>query len=272
MQVTVSGIPINYLDVGEGRPLVVLHGRPTDHRAGAYHLEPLFDDRPGWRRLYPDLPGMGRTPGADWMQSQDDVLQVVLDFVDRVIPDQRFALTGMSYGGYLALGVVHHRPQQLEGVMLWATTTQLGGPRTVPERDVVVEDPVAIAAVAEGEETWLEVAAVQTVETLEAFRASIKPGIGLADLAFLRRLGQNDSFSFDVASLPPVGIPALILAARQDHLVGHADILGLLDTFPRATLAILDRAGHGLAEDQKPLFRMLVVEWLDRLGEALCGA
>ncbi len=268
MQVTVKGIPVNYLDAGEGRPLVVLHGRPADHRAGAYHLEPLFVDRPGWRRLYPDLPGMGKTPGADWIQNQDDVLQLILDFVDRVIPDQPFALTGMSYGGYLALGLVHHRPQQLEGVMLWATTTQLAGPRNLPSRQVVVEDPAAIAAVAEGEEMWLELAAVQTSETLEAFRAAIKPGIGIADFAFLSRLGQNDSFSFDVDQLAPLEAPVLILAARQDHIVGYADILGLLDTFPRATLAILDRAGHGLAGDQKPLFRLLVNEWLDRLEEA----
>jgi hypothetical protein len=41
----------------------------------------------------------------------------------------------------------------------------------------------------------------------------------------------------------------------------------LLDNYPRASFAVLDRAGHALAVEQKPLFRALVNEWLDRVEE-----
>lgn len=77
--VTVRDIPVHYLDEGgEGRPVLMLHGVPADHRLMHHHLESIFEGRSGWRRLYVDLPGMGQTPGADWIRSQDDMLEVVL--------------------------------------------------------------------------------------------------------------------------------------------------------------------------------------------------
>ncbi len=39
--------------------------------------------------------------------------------------------------------------------------------------------------------------------------------------------------------------------------------------FPRATFAVLDRAGHGLTMEQTGLFRALVAEWLDRVEEGI---
>ena len=45
----------------------------------------------------------------------------------------------------------------------------------------------------------------------------------------------------------------------------------LLKYYPRATLAVLDRAGHALHMEQSKLFNMLVEEWLDRVREAQQG-
>ena len=41
----------------------------------------------------------------------------------------------------------------------------------------------------------------------------------------------------------------------------------LLDECPRGTLAVLDRAGHGVSIEQQTLFRALASEWLDRVEE-----
>jgi hypothetical protein len=55
-------------------------------------------------------------------------------------------------------------------------------------------------------------------------------------------------------------------------LCGYTETWDLLENFPRATFAVLDRAGHGLALEQKGLFRALVGEWLDRVDEYATGA
>jgi pimeloyl-ACP methyl ester carboxylesterase len=75
----------------------------------AVHYEAYGEGRPGWRRIYPDLPGMGQTPGPEWLTTEDQVLEVLLAFIDTVIPDQRFVMAGLSYGGLLTRGVVHRR-------------------------------------------------------------------------------------------------------------------------------------------------------------------
>ena len=83
---------------------------------------------------------------------------------------------------------------------------------------------------------------------------------------FLDRLDAGPELSIDVRHLPePFGGPTLILAGRQDASVGYLDAIDLLESYPRATLAILDRAGHGLRAEQPALFRALTNEWLDRV-------
>ena len=79
---------------------------------------------------------------------------------------------------------------------------------------------------------------------------------------------DNFSFSFDADTIPaPFPAPALFLAGRHDNWCGYHDTYKLLDNYPRASFTILDRAGHALAVEQRPLFRALVNEWLDRVEE-----
>ena len=53
---------MHYAEYGSGTPVLALHGAGFGHREIAGALEPIFSTVPGFRRLYPDLPGMGRTP------------------------------------------------------------------------------------------------------------------------------------------------------------------------------------------------------------------
>ncbi len=100
MECRVRDLTIHYEEIGSGRPLLALHGWPLDHRHMVHDLEPLFVGRTGWRRIYPDLPGMGRTQAADWITHQDHMLEVLLDFMDAIAPGERYVVAGGSYGGY----------------------------------------------------------------------------------------------------------------------------------------------------------------------------
>ena len=88
-----------------------------------------------------------------------------------------------------------------------------------------------------------------------------------------RRKGEGLSmeeytFSFDMDN-PPVSFdkPALFLLGRQDLHVGYLDAIHILKAYPRATLSVLDRAGHALGVEQEHLFHVLINEWLDRVEE-----
>ena len=60
--------------------------------------------------------------------------------------------------------------------------------------------------------------------------------------------------------------PALILVARQDGDVGWRDAVAKFGSWPRATVAVIDAAGHEFPlPHQMPLLSALVDDWLDRL-------
>jgi hypothetical protein len=50
-------------------------------------------------------------------------------------------------------------------------------------------------------------------------------------------------------------------------VVGYRDAWGILEHYPRATFAVLDRTGHLLAVEHEALFRALAGDWLDRVEE-----
>lgn len=50
---------IYYEDIGEGKPILMIHGFSPDSRLMTGCMEPLFTNRTGYRRIYIDLPGMG---------------------------------------------------------------------------------------------------------------------------------------------------------------------------------------------------------------------
>lgn len=43
---------IYYEDIGEGTPILMIHGFTPDHRLMSGCMEPVFRKRDGWRRIY----------------------------------------------------------------------------------------------------------------------------------------------------------------------------------------------------------------------------
>jgi pimeloyl-ACP methyl ester carboxylesterase len=270
MECTLENITLYYETYGEGRPIIMLHGWPLDHRYMVSNMEPLFEHREGWKRIYPDLPGMGNTPGMNWITHQDQMLDITLAFIDKVVPAQRFVVAGQSYGGYLARGVVHRRADMMDGLLL--TVPVIRAPmneRTLPPRVNLVEDPALISELEPDEKVgFLNIAVVQSQELLEAMRTNIFPAVAASDQEFLSRLSGKYAFSFDVDALDePFAGPALFLMGRQDAICGYRDAWEIVENYPRGTFAVLDRAGHGLEVEQRDLCQALVSEWLDRVEE-----
>jgi pimeloyl-ACP methyl ester carboxylesterase len=271
MKCRVGSSEVYYEMYGEGRPIINLHGFTLDHRSMTGCMEPIFASRDGWKRIYLDLPGHGLSPGQDWIKNSDDMLQVVLDFIDIVIPDTIFAVAGLSYGGYLARGLVHHRPSQVIGLLLIVPRiVSRFKDRVRPEKTVLERDEELLDSLGTQErEDFEEVAVVQTRSHWDRYGKEITPGVQMADMHFLERLQPaDDAFSLDVDSLTTIFSGAtLILVGRQDHWVGYQDAWKILEKFPRATFAVLDRAGHAIQLEQTELFNSLVSEWLDRLSK-----
>ncbi len=66
---------------------------------------------------------------------------------------------------------------------------------------------------------------------------------------------------------PPFEGPSLFLCGRQDDVVGYADAWDRLEHYPRASLVVLDRAGHNVLLEQPSQSRAAVADWLGRVRD-----
>jgi pimeloyl-ACP methyl ester carboxylesterase len=101
MECVLENITVHYEVFGAGKPIIILPGWSLNTRFTAHETEAYFQQREGWKRIYIDPPGHGKTPGKDWIINQDKILEVLLACIDKLTTGQRFSLIGFSLGAYL---------------------------------------------------------------------------------------------------------------------------------------------------------------------------
>jgi pimeloyl-ACP methyl ester carboxylesterase len=99
VQIT-DGVSLNVEEVGDGFPLIVLHGGPgLDHSMFRPYLDPLGDE---FRLLYVDERGQGRSDRVDPETLSLDVFARDVDLLAEALGLERFALLGHSFGAIIA--------------------------------------------------------------------------------------------------------------------------------------------------------------------------
>lgn len=298
--IEVEGAMIAYEEVGQGFPLVAIHGFYPDRRLMTGALESLFDAEgrapvpPSagagraaggrtartYRRIYPDLPFMGASSNPAHVRTSDDLLRVVEAFIRALVPEGSFLLVGESYGGYLARGLRRTFGARVEGLLLLCPLiVARTSDRDVPEhRALRIVPDYDGGAPAEEKEGFDSVAVIRDPYTWRRAAAEVTPGVATARSEALEALrARGYTFSFD--SLGPAAEggepfdepydrPALFVLGRQDASVGWRDAFRLADRYPRATYVVLDMAGHNAQIEQAGLLDALAGEWLARCEDA----
>jgi len=182
-------------------------------------IEPVFSGIDGWQRIYVDLPGCGGSVGFDHVESQDDVLAAIVEFVARVD----------------------------------------GGRPLIRDGDCLEHLEPAVKRRAEK-------LVVQKTAIVEKIRRTKVPAAAAHDVDLEARVQARFEFSFHHAMHSTVfDRSSLILSGRQDSIAGFTDAVKMLGTYPRATYALLDCAGHSLSWERPDLFKALMWDWLERL-------
>lgn len=261
---------------GAGRPAVFVHGWPMDHHDEVAAHDALFA-KAGCARLYLDLPGMGQSAGEAVPHDLDGFLDALLALIETELGGDSFLLCGTSLGALLAQGVAARLGDQVSGLVLRV-------PASVPDQrrrrvDAVTPlhaDPAVLDRLPAARRALLDTPPlVQTEAWVTALTdrlgSTILPPMATADHAALDPIFQNPAryrLSLDLDSMP-FPRPALVVAARQDAVVGWRDAAARFAAWPRATFAILDAAGHEFPlAPQGPLYAALLQDWLDRLRDA----
>jgi len=266
----IQGIPIYYEQYGSGKPIIFIHGWSVDHRLMSGCFEPYFSQVEGYQRIYLDLPGMGKTPSAQWIQNSDNTLKILLEFISKVIAENNFLLVGESYGGYLSMGLIYELGNRIDGLFLLCPLVDsvyvVNKPDKLPKRSIILRSELLdhndadVAA-------FLDIAVIATPEIFEKYKKDILPGLKMQDKDFLSKYykGEYNNTFEKMLRAVTFNKPTCILTGRQDNIVGYSVAYEILDRFPKATFAILDCAGHNLQIENEPVFLGFVKDWIWRV-------
>ncbi|TKR22508.1 alpha/beta hydrolase [Cellulomonas hominis] len=258
MALTTHGVPVHHVAHGSGRTVVVLHGAGVDHREPEACFDGPLAAAGGLRRVYPDVPGHGRTPAPPALRSEDDVLEVLVGFVEAVSGGEPVLLAGHSAGAHDARGIAARRPDLVAGLAL--VCPLVAGGHDVPAHEPVVRDDDL------GDAEFRGYFVVQTPEMLDRYRRFVEPGAALADAEANARIGERwEITGLDAPGAAPYPGPVLVAAGRRDSVVGHAGAVALLARYPRATLAVVDGAGHALPHERPGVLAALLTDWAERV-------
>jgi len=108
-------LKINYKALGEGKPLLILHGWGSRNDNWQKVGETLA--RNGIKIIIPDLPGFGQSDKPQTTWNLDDYCDFVEEFV-KALNLEKFYLLGHSFGGALAVKCSLKFPEKIDKLFL----------------------------------------------------------------------------------------------------------------------------------------------------------
>ncbi len=248
---TVNGHRVQFTEMGQGRPLVLIHGLSGNIRDMTFSLMPRLAER--YRVIAFDRPGMGYTPpmGGATITEQANLLADAAT----ALGAERPIVMGHSYGGAVALAWAVHRPDDLsalvleaspaypwEGAMplLYRVNSGPLAPLAIPVLTAWVPDRVVDKAIAD---TFLP------QDEVPGYAEHIGAPLSLRRSALRanaqHRAGLLDQIRALVPQYPDIPVPIELIHGTADTTVGlsiHAEPFSR--DVPQANLTRLDGIGH----------------------------
>ena len=110
-----SGATVNYVDVGEGEPIVFVHGLTSSWQAW---LENLPNFSRSHRVIALDLPGFGASPMPSWTIDMPAYGRMLHEFCEKLDIGAGVTLVGNSMGGLVAAEAVLSEPSRFSHLVL----------------------------------------------------------------------------------------------------------------------------------------------------------
>lgn len=258
-----AGIRTNYHDLGEGSPVVLIHGSGPGVSAWANWRLAMPQLAKTRRALAPDMVGFGYTDRPEGIRyTLDQWVEHAVGFLDALDLAQ-VDLVGNSFGGALSLALAVRHPGRVRRLVLMGAA----GLRfeLTPGLDAVwgytpsVENMKRIMG-------WFAFDQALLNDDLARMRyeASARPGVQEAWDAMFPAPRQRwvDALATPEERLKELPHETLVLHGREDRVIPLSNSLRLADIVPRAQLHVFGRCGHWTQIEHAARFARLVDDFL----------
>jgi pimeloyl-[acyl-carrier protein] methyl ester esterase len=247
-----DGRQLTWYEIGQGRPLVLLHGWSMSARVFS-EVATLLSS--GFRLLIPDLPGHGGSSPA----LQNDLAGIADDLVLWIaaVESEPVILAGWSLGGMLSLEITHQHKLPVDRLLLIGTTPRFtqcsdwsfGLPsvqvramvRNLERRfEATLGDFFSLAFAGE----VISKERLRTIRNFAVRQGSLPdPGVALDLLIMLETQDQREILS-------EIQQPALVLHGVLDQITPVAAGRYLAEVLPLGSFTGFAEVGHGLFMSQ----------------------
>jgi 2-hydroxy-6-oxo-octa-2,4-dienoate hydrolase len=258
-----AGLRTNYLEDGDGPPVVLLHGSGPGVTAYANWRLTLPSLARRYRVVAPDLLGFGFTERpADDAYDADRWTAQVVDLLDALGLD-KVSLVGNSFGGGIALRVAAEHPERVDRLVLMGS---VGVPFPITQGlDEVWGYQPSLAGMRRLLDVFAYSRDLVTDELAEVrHRASTEPGFQESFAAMFPAPRQRWVDALVVPEPVLRGLPhdTLVVHGREDRVIPLSNAYRLLELLPAAQLHVFGRCGHWTQIEWAEDFNRLVGDFL----------
>jgi pimeloyl-ACP methyl ester carboxylesterase len=201
----------------------------------------LLCDAGLWARQSAELRKSRRVQVADHMTGS--TIEAIAKTILQTAPE-RFALAGLSMGGYIALEICRQAPARVERLALLNTNGHADPPEAQARRQGQVERARAGAFPALVEELFAALTAPENRAkpvVAETFRAmASRAGVDVFARQQNAIMARRDLMDL----LPTLSLPALVLCGALDAVTPVASHQAMADRLPNSHLAVIEGCGH----------------------------
>jgi Predicted hydrolases or acyltransferases (alpha/beta hydrolase superfamily) len=265
--VELAAAKVNYVEIGEGEPILFLHGISGCWQNWLENLPHFGADR---RAIALDLPGFGSSPMPSWPIDMPAYGRLVLDFCER-LGLERVTLVGNSMGGFIATEVVTADPARFERLVLVSAAGILNTRNPEARATVTAFVWKQLGPVVADRGRSIVSRRLSRELTLAPFfryPSRLRPELLLEQMAGGARCpafrdALRALIRYDIRErLGAIEMPALIVWGLSDRVIPVSAAISYHRRIPHSRLEIFERTGH-LPQLERPLrFNALLDEFL----------
>jgi pimeloyl-ACP methyl ester carboxylesterase len=267
--IQVGKLAVAVTDVGDGPPVVLLHGLACGRRMWFHQIRAL---RSRFRVIAYDLRGHGRTdaPAVSADYSAAHLARDLVGVLD-VLKIERAAVVGFSLGGAPALALAASKPERVSHLVL-------------ADVGAGADDPVKIEALARQWVTLIDRGRVDDLvcEMLrcEFYKVYARRNVRCRNhMAALIRATPINGLRYTLSEvlmkrkslfrltslLKSVRVPTLVMAGQYDYVCSKGTRV-LAQTIPNASLKFIADSGHMTPLEQPAAFSAALMDFLTAAG------
>ncbi len=262
-----STTSLAYIDRGQGRPILLVHGFPLDHTMWDPQIEALAEH---YRVIAPDLRGFGHSPlgqiepsrGVSMEQYADDLAQLL----DALRITEPIVLVGLSMGGYIAWQFVRKYPERLRALVQCDTRVAADNDEARAGRIKMAENVAEWGAARVAEMMGPRLFSQQAFVSQPQFVAAVRRVVENTSPAAIAAAQRGMAARPDVTSLlPTIREPTLVLVGDQDVISPPDEMQSIAAAIPDAEFVVIPNAGHMTTLEQPETVNQAMLGFLDRV-------